>query len=201
MGFFNKKEQKIRKIPPPPPPTASQDDLHDARRLVQDFLVAVGNDARMRVTALAVSRAGGGPKDFESALRNSYSTGDTGMDRPWHWLVAVSREARTAGDVALIAAVALFVNIWDTQLRHKILLADTADMMLGAPPTDVTKEIYSIAVLTLPGPFPSQTVVDNATGSVKIHEVQKKCAIDALGAGIAISPEVRAAAQLILNRQ
>ncbi|MGI5520595.1 hypothetical protein ACQEUX_06535 [Micromonospora sp. CA-259024] len=199
MGLFSKKEKQRRKLPPPPP-TATQDDLDVARRVVQDFLSVVGIDAKMRITALEVSRAGGGPRDLKTALQNGYETGDTGIDRPWHWLAAVCREARAAGDVALIAAVALFVNIWDTQLRHKIRMADTSDMMLAAPPTDVTREVYSLAVLALPGPFPNQAVVSNATGSVAIRAVQMKCAIDVLDAGDAIAPEVRAAAQRLLDR-
>ena len=161
----------------------------------------VGNDAReMRHTALAVSRAGGGPEDLEAAMRNGYHTGETGLDRPWHWLAAVCREARTAGDPALIAAVALFVSIWDTQLRDKIGLADTADMMLGAPPADVSTEVYSIAVLALPDLVANHQVVSNASGSVRIGDVRMKCAIDVLGAGHSISSEVRATAQRILDR-
>ncbi|MEH0929070.1 hypothetical protein [Micromonospora sp. CPCC 205558] len=198
MGLFSKKEKQHRK-PPPPPPTATRDDLDVARRVVQDFLSVVGIDARMRITALEVSRAGGGPANIEAAMRNGFETGDTGIDRPWHWLAAVCREARAAGDVALIAAVALFTNIWDTELRHKIQMADTTDMMLAAPPHGVTSEVYSLAVLALPGPFPNETVVSNATGSVTIRAVQMKCAIDVLDAGDSFSPEVRAAAQRLLD--
>ncbi|WFE53890.1 hypothetical protein [Micromonospora sp. WMMD1155] len=198
MGLFSKKEKQSRKLPPQPP-TVTRDDLDDARQVVQDFLAVVGNDAMMRVTALAVSRAGGGPADVEASMRNAFETGDSGIDRPWHWLAAVCREARAAGDVSLIAAVALFVNIWDTQLRHKIQLGDTIDMMLGAPPALVTDEVYSIAVLTLPGTFPNQTVVSNASGSVSIRQVQMKCAIDVLEAGAAITAEVRSAAQRLLD--
>lgn len=200
MGLFNRKEKQNQKMPPPPPPTAGPDDLDVARRVVHGFLDVVGNDARMRHAALVVSRAGGGPKDLEAAKRNSYQTGQTGLDRPWHWLAAVCREARTAGDPALIAAVALFVNIWDTQLRDKIGMADTTDMMLAAPPTEVAKEVYSIAVLALPDPVANQQVVSNASGSVRIGDVRTKCAIDVLAPSYAISPDVRAAAQQNLDR-
>ncbi|MEV4721835.1 hypothetical protein AB0J94_32005 [Micromonospora noduli] len=200
MGLFSRKEKQTARVLPPPPPSATRDDLDVARRVVQDFLVVVGNDASMRRTALAVSRAGGGPADLETAMRNIHETGETGIDRPWQWLAAVCREARSAGDAALIAAIALFVNIWDTQLRDKVGLADTTDMMLAPPPTEVAQEVYSVAVLALPDHAVNQQVVGNVSGSVRIGDVRMKCAIDVLGAGYAISPEVKAAAQRILDR-
>lgn len=200
MGLFSRKEKPTQRVLPPPPPSATRDDLDVARRVVHDFLVVVGDDASMRRTALAVSRAGGGPADLETAMRNSHRTGQTGIDRPWHWLTAVCREARTAGDAPLIAAVALFVNIWDTQLRDKVGLADTTDMMLAPPPAEVAKEVYSIAVLALPDHAVNQQVVGSVSGSVRIGDVRMKCAIDVLDAGYAISAEVRAAAQRILDR-
>ncbi|SDZ46082.1 hypothetical protein SAMN05444365_11910 [Micromonospora pattaloongensis] len=200
MGLFSRKDKPSRKTLPPPPPTAGKDDLDVARRVVQDFLMVVGNDASMRRTALAVSRAGGGPADLETAMRNSHETGQTGIDRPWHWLAAVCREARTAGDAPLIAAVALFVNIWDTQLRDKVGLADTTDMMLAPPPAEVAQEVYSVAVLALPDHAVNQQVVGNVSGAVRIGDVRMKCALDVLGAGYPMSPEARAAAQRILDR-
>ncbi|MFI7080334.1 hypothetical protein ACIBO1_23820 [Micromonospora sp. NPDC049903] len=162
--------------------------------------MVVGDDARMRQTALAVSHAGGGPADLVAAIRNTQQTGESGIDRPWQWLTAVCREARTTGDVPLIAAVALFVNIWDTQLRDKVTMADTTDMMLEPPPTEAVQEVYTIAVLALPDHAVNQQVVGNLSGSVRIGDVRMKCAIDVLGAEYAISAEVRAAAQRVLDQ-
>ncbi|MCZ7474147.1 hypothetical protein [Micromonospora sp. WMMC273] len=200
MGLFSRKQKERRTVPPPPPSTASRDDLDLARRVIQDFLAVVGNDARMRQTASAFSRAGGGPADVETALRNTIETGQTGMDRPWHWLAAVCREARSAGDVPLIAAIALFVNIWDAQLRDVVELGDINDMMLAPPPAEVVTEVYAVAVLALPEHAVNQQVASNASGTVRMGDVRLKCALDLLGGDHHVSPEARAAAQRILDR-
>ena len=78
MGLLRKKPQPA----PPPPPAVKPGDLELARRVLQPFLTAVGNDPQMRYTALQVSRAGGGPADLRAMLDNQMSYGDTGKTVP-----------------------------------------------------------------------------------------------------------------------
>ncbi len=197
MGLFRKRQQQI--AAPAPPPTVTLADLGTARRVVRAFLEVIGNDPQMRTAALAVSRAGGGPSNIDEMIQNQMRTSDTGLDRPWRWLLQVARKSSDAGEADVIATVALFASFWDTHLRGKIGLGDVSDMMLECPPAEVATEVYAIAVLVLHKVDTNQIVVRNASGTVRFADVLTMCSKLVVDRKLHVAVEVRETAQRVLS--
>jgi hypothetical protein len=125
-------------------------------------------------------------------------TADTGIARPWHWLVEVARLCRLTGDTELLAEITLVVQFWDTQLRGRIGLGDAQDMMLSCPPPGVVVEVYSIALPALERIDPAHLVMRNATADLTIRVLLMLAALYVLEHPDGSSPEARSAAARIV---
>ncbi len=145
MGLF-RKTRKIEPTAAVAPPVIDAGDVAEADRVTAGFLAALGDDAQMRHTAYALSQAGGGPADLEASLMASMRTGNTGIDRPWHWLAGVVEHPAAAGQPRVVAQIAAVVLIWHRELRGRLQLADMSDMMLQAPPVELVTRICSASL-------------------------------------------------------
>jgi hypothetical protein len=149
VGLF----KKSRKVEPPPAPPAAPvvgpDDLATAHRVVADCVAAIGSDPRVRQTAYALSRAGGGPADLEESFMRASRTGDSGMSRPWRWLAEIVDHPDAVGNHLLVAEIAVVVLFWNNDLRGKVGIGDITDMMLEPPAPALVNRILTATVYHL----------------------------------------------------
>jgi len=136
----------------------------------------------------------------EQAIMAAARTGDTGIDRPWHWLVAVAREAQRRGEHELVAHLALFVGMWMTSFVPRLTLGDCQDMRLSSPPAARLGEIYSVALVEVPKLDPTTIVVDHPTGRITVEGLLRMCAVGALELqrGL-VEPQALARAQTVIG--
>lgn len=159
--------------------------------------MALGDDRHMQQAAEAVCQAGGGVLDMETLLRNLHHGADLGIDRPWHWLAAVTGEAQRVGDHHLVAEIAYFVFVWDARLRHRVV-AGELETPLQLPPVPAVRDVYSTALSALAEADPEQHLTDR-TGTIAVASLRTALAHVVLDADPPYPDHVSAQARRLID--
>ncbi|MEU4239644.1 hypothetical protein [Actinoplanes sp. NPDC026619] len=138
-------------------------DLAAADRLAAHFIASLGSDLRLREASYAISQAGGAPRDFDAALKNTLRGGETGLDRPWFWLAEILDHPAAAERPELVARIAVVVLVWHNDMRGRVGMADVSDMMLEPPPIGLVTRMLSVAVRLLRHADASLVLQDDIT--------------------------------------
>jgi hypothetical protein len=181
FGNLGKKPTKVEPAKDPVTAIAVDDaDLRRADQVVQRYLCAVGTtDAEIRAAELAISQAGG-ELSVQQSIELAARTGDPGLGRPWFWLAAVAREAQHRDDRDLVARISLFFMFWDTSIAPTLGPGDRFEPLSYGPPEAARVEVYTLAILTLPGMDLNTVIVSNQSGTMNVETVLLGCAQQAL---------------------
>lgn len=208
MGLFSKRRPEPA-APVPDHIVADSAELAKARGVLADFersQMTGGTDGQARAAVMQIARAGSLPdapawadseREFNvRAMRAISARGDTGTQRVWSWLAAVSESAAMRGDHDLVARVTLFAAFWMTILSPNLTINDEMDMRLprGAPDEPLGR-LLSVGLWVLPTMDPQQLVVADHPGhqnSMTVHDVLVMCAVTARDSTARLDPDVSA---------
>jgi hypothetical protein len=134
VGIFKRQQAKpTEQSTPRAAVSVGDDDLATCAVVLGEMEAALlgGDDAAIRLAARQIAWAGGiqPPDDLlRWVLEIKMSDPEAKpLDSPWHWLVAVAREATARQDYRLAGRVGFFLHGWNEHIAPKMGMADEAD--------------------------------------------------------------------------
>lgn len=199
MGFFSKKpspDEDWKRRSAPKPFMLEEGALVRVAQLLDAFVAAEGNDARIRATAAAIAATAGFDDDRQAIEDPSI------LHAPWQMLVAAARRAAQEGNAILAGKIFMFTSIWSSVIAPQLKLGDFFDMHLEAPSEAMKADIAAAAQAALPALPPDLTIWNSKSLMVSAASAARAAAttlLDAAKNGVQLNEAVLATARRTLE--
>lgn len=191
----NNNDQAVTETAPEPESTeyfhdANDDDYDFCRTLLTDFDRKVRTDAVVRGFAACVAVRSGNPDPAEeSRVIRALAQDAKLMEKPWRWLVRMSKIAFEKGDYNLTAHIALVCAWWKGTVDRKISgnFAEVLDVGLYGMPNDLYAQVLSQALKGLERMAPHELICKGPSGAppdiVEVQDARRFCAMQLVSLG------------------